>query len=69
MTDLIQEPASTWCIWTKTGNRPTKFHPNKRAAMREAARLARLSPGKKYIVMRMVAKVHVEAPQTEGTEQ
>jgi hypothetical protein len=61
MTDIIQEPASTWCVWTKTGNRPERFHANKRLAIREAARLARLSPGQKYIVMRMVAKVSVEA--------
>lgn len=68
MSDIIQEPQSVWCIWTKTCHRPERFHANKRAAMREAARLARLSPGKKYIVMRMVAKINVEAPQTEGNE-
>lgn len=62
---IIREPQSVWMVWTKHGHRPKFCHANKRKAMREAARLARLKPGQKFIVMRMVAKVHVEA---EGGE-
>jgi hypothetical protein len=66
---IIREPQSVWCIWTKTGHGPRFFHPNRRRAEREAERLAHLNPGKKFLVMQVVAKVSVEAPQTEGTEQ
>lgn len=67
---LIREPQSVWCIWTKTGHRPTFFHQNKRRAVKEAERLARLHPGKKFIVMRVVEKISVEATSpAEGTAE
>lgn len=45
-------------IWTKTGWAPKKSHPSFDAASTEAQRLAKLHPGKKYIVLKAVAKYH-----------
>lgn len=64
MTDLTPPRAKTeevgsWCIWTKGGRRPSFFHPTEAQAMAEAERLAHREPGRKYIVMQMVAKVSI----------
>lgn len=58
---VFTEPHSTWCIWTKTGHRPKRFHATREEAETEAARLARENPGKRFIVMQMVAKIHSPA--------
>lgn len=59
-----REAVDTWCIWTKTGRRPSFFHPTREKAEKEAARLAAKRPGKKFLVMQVVSKfgVPVEAP-------
>lgn len=62
---VIAEPHSTWCIWTKTGSRPKRFHATREEAEAEATRLARKNPGKRFIVMQMVAKFHVPAGPAE----
>lgn len=36
------EEVGTWCIWTKSGRRPSFFHPTEALAMAEAERLAKL---------------------------
>lgn len=46
-------------VWTKTGWAPKKAHDSLDAACAEAARLAKLHPGKKFIVLKPVAKYHV----------
>lgn len=46
-------------VWTKTGWAPRKAHPDFAGAAAEAERLARLHPGKKFIVLKAVAKYHV----------
>jgi hypothetical protein len=64
------EKVSTYCIWTKTGHRPTAFHNSLAIANAEANRLALKNPGKKFIVMRMMRKfgavVATDAQTTEA---
>lgn len=50
------ERVDVYCIWTKTGHRPTAFHKSLAIANAEANRLALKNPGKKFIVMRMIRK-------------
>jgi len=53
---MTSEPMHTYCIWTKTGHRPRRFHAKLSVANAEAKRLAAANPGKKFIVMRMLRK-------------
>ena len=55
----IGEPVDFFMVWTKTGWRPRKAHESFDAASAEAQRLARNHPGKKFIVLKAVAKYHV----------
>lgn len=59
--DLISVPTSFWFVWTKTGHMPRKAHDTLAQATAEAARLARIHPGKKFIVLEAVQKI-VAAP-------
>ena len=56
---LKTEPMDKWFVWTKTGRRPSYVHESRAAAEAEAARLAALNPGKKFIVMHAVGKISV----------
>jgi len=46
----------TWCVWTKNGRRPKRFHASREDAETEAVRLAKVVPGAKFHVLHMVAK-------------
>jgi len=59
---LCIEPASFWFVWTKKGRVPRFAHDSLEAAQAEAARLARLNPGQKFIVLQAVEKI--AAPPT-----
>jgi len=75
--DLTPEPPraayqeiGSWCIWTKFGRRPQFYHPTRELAMAEAERLAKLHPGRKFIVMKMEGKFGVPAePGIEDTTE
>lgn len=51
------EPVSFFMVWTKRGWAPRKQHATRAAAEAEAARLAGLHPGQKFIVLEAVAKI------------
>lgn len=60
---MIREPMGGWFVWTKRGRFPMFAHPNYETAAAEAQRLAKLTPGTKFIVLQMVAKYSVERPE------
>jgi hypothetical protein len=64
MSVLINESCDFFMVWTKTGHKPRKVHATREIAEAEAARLAGLNPGKKFIVLhaytKVVAQVTVE---------
>lgn len=55
--NLVSEKPTFWFVWTKTGRIPRFTHHTEEAARREADRLARANPGKKYIVLQAIEKV------------
>lgn len=61
---LNREPQSAWCVWTKTGRRPSYWHESREMAEAEAARLARLNPGKTFIVFEKL--VNIRAQEASG---
>lgn len=62
---LHREPQRTWCVWTKTGRRPSFWHNSQNGAENEAARLARKHPGKTFIVFEKVVNISAERPKGE----
>lgn len=62
MAEVISSPKDVWCVWSKYGRRPSRFHPTREIAETEAARLAQKLPGKSFIVMHMVSKFSTEKP-------
>jgi len=57
MTDLIHEDCEFYMVWTKTGHKPRFIHGDEGSAVAEAERLARLHPGKKFIVLKGYRKM------------
>jgi hypothetical protein len=51
--------ARFWMIWCPTGGIPTMKHPSAGVAKAEAARLAKVHPGKTFIVLEAIAAVTV----------
>jgi hypothetical protein len=68
MNDVVHEQKDSFCVWTKTGHLPRRFHSKREIAEAEAIRLARLNPGKKFIVLHAVDKIHVPAAPSSVTE-
>jgi len=69
MDDVEEERAVFYMVWTKTGRCPRIAHNDFDAAAREAKRLAAQHPGKKFIVLKAVAKYGVRPvlrPPTGG---
>lgn len=62
MPGLVTEINPFWFIWTKKGHVPKFTHDTRAAAETEASRLAALCPGKKFIVLEAVSKVHLPLP-------
>jgi hypothetical protein len=48
-----------WFVWNPQGRIPTFEHPNEDSARKEAARLARLNSGQRFLVLKSVAEVEV----------
>ena len=64
----LTEDASFYMIWTKKGHKPRFIHPNFDEAQAEAHRLARLTPGAKFIILKAVCKISVAAPAAGQVE-
>lgn len=43
-----------WFVWCEDGGAPRHKHPTEQSAKTEAERLARLNPGTKFCVLRLV---------------
>lgn len=61
---LTYAPAPFWLIWSKNGHNPRYTHTTLASAREEAERLARLHPGRTFVIMEGVTKVKVA--QAEG---
>lgn len=48
-----------WMVWCDCGNAPTYKHPSEKSAQDEAARLARLKPGIRFVVLQAIEAVQV----------
>jgi hypothetical protein len=66
--DIVFERKVGFLVWTRTGHAPRFFHPTMASAIQEAKRLARLKPGAKFQVLKMVGKYHVAPPQPAPAE-
>ena len=62
MNDVTREGTRFYMVWTKTGHPPRVAHPKLATARAEAQRLARLQPGRKFIVLQAIEKYGVPAP-------
>ena len=62
---LEREPQRAFCVWTKTGRRPTMWHNDRQIAENEAARLARKMPGKTFIVFEKLVNIRTTTPTPE----
>jgi hypothetical protein len=58
-SEHMAEPVDFFMVWTKTGYAPRRIHDDFQIAAAEAQRLAKQHPGKKFIVLKAVAKYHV----------
>ena len=61
MTDHVREETTFFMVWTKKGHVPRFTHNTRAEAEAEADRLAAQAPGKKFVVLQAVSKVHVPA--------
>ena len=51
-----------WMVWRENGNAPVAMHPSLKSAEEEAARLARLNPGKNFVVLESVKFCTIDDP-------
>lgn len=61
-------PIGKFFVWTKTGSRPRYSHATLASARKEAMRLAKLNPGKRFIVQEFHEKVFVEAEMPSAAD-
>jgi hypothetical protein len=54
---IVRQEKGEFFVWTKSGRPPRFAHPTQEAAEKEAERLAKLNPGKKFIVMGCLCKI------------
>lgn len=54
------EHIGKWFVWQKNGHKPRHSHKSHASAIREAKRLARLNPGRKFIVQSFHEKIYCE---------
>jgi hypothetical protein len=57
-----------WLVWSTQGGAPTLKHMSHESACREAERLARNNPGKRFEVMERVSSVIKQDVQWEGEQ-
>lgn len=57
--------AHFWMVWHEDGNQPRYRHYSKRSAIDEAERLAKLSPGEVFFVLKATAGVIAKEPDVE----
>lgn len=48
-----------WMVWGEGGNAPTYKHLSETSAQNEAARIARLKPGCRFVVLQAIEAVQV----------
>jgi len=51
-----------WMVWCENGGTPTAQHQSLRSAETEAARLARIAPGKNFVVLESVKFCTIDDP-------
>jgi hypothetical protein len=51
-----------WMVWRKDGGVPTCQHTSLKSAMDEAERLARMNPGKEFVVLEAIKVCYVNDP-------
>jgi hypothetical protein len=61
---VITEGIDKYFVWTKAGRFPRYAHDTHEGAVAEAERLAKLTPGKKFIVAHFIEKVSADAEQS-----
>jgi hypothetical protein len=54
-----------WMVWREFGGTPTYKHPNEDSARREAERLARMTPGVRFYILREADSVVMPLPPVE----
>ena len=57
--EITNEPVEFWFVWTKHGKVPRYTHTTEESALAEAARLAVVRRGAKFIVLKAVHKLSV----------
>jgi hypothetical protein len=63
--DVVSEDVDFAFVWTKHGRLPRVAHGTDEDALREAERLARKNPGRKFIVLHAHTKLHLPSPAKE----
>ena len=51
-----------WMVWNENGGAPTAQHPSLKSAEAEAAWLARVNPGKRFVVLESVKFCTIDDP-------
>lgn len=51
-----------WMVWHEDGGHPRYRHHSKKAALDEATRLAKLTPGERFFVLKATAGVIAKEP-------
>lgn len=54
-----------WMVWHEDGNSPRYRHASKQAAIDEATRLAKLTPGATFFVLKATAGIRAKEPDVE----
>lgn len=60
------KPQMKWFVWNPNGTVPRFEHESEMSARHEAERLARLSPGIRFLVLQSIAEVRIVS--TEWTQ-
>lgn len=59
---MEDEGQAFWMVWSPQGNPPTRKHDTEEGAIREAERLARVTPDAEFIVLVAIHMRSVKSP-------
>ena len=51
-----------WMVWKENGSSPARQHTSQKSATEEAGRLARLEPGKRFVVLESMKFCTIDNP-------